>query len=153
MSTHNEIERKFLVTTLPDGFFQRPHVEIVQGYLALDPHGAEVRLRQFGAQRLITVKNYRANARIEREIALTDAQFAELWPATEGRRLRKVRYQVPYQQYMIEVDVYQGDAAGLIVADIEFPDQKSRVDFQKADWLGTEISGLQEYSNHALATE
>jgi adenylate cyclase len=101
----------------------------------------------------MTVKSYRADFRIEREIVLTDEQFAELWPATEGRRLRKVRYRVPYQEYVIEVDVYRGRAEGLIVAEIEFPDQKSRANFQNPDWLATEISGLEEYSNHALATE
>lgn len=92
MSTHHEIERNFLIKNLPDNFFQLPHVEIVQGYVALDPSGVAVRLRQWGTKYLMTVKSYRADFRIEREIVLTDDQFAELWPATEGRRLRKVRY-------------------------------------------------------------
>jgi hypothetical protein len=39
MSTHHEIERKFLIRNLPDDFFQLPHVEIVQGYVALDLQG------------------------------------------------------------------------------------------------------------------
>ncbi|MFY9984042.1 MAG: hypothetical protein WAK31_04760 [Chthoniobacterales bacterium] len=153
MSTHHEIERKFLIRNLPDDFFQLPHVEIVQGYVALDPSGVAVRLRQWGTKYRMTVKSDRADFHIEREIVLTEEQFAELWPATEGRRLRKVRYQVPHQEYVIEVDVYRGRAEGLIVAELEFPDQKSRANFQKPDWLGTEISGLEQYSNHALATE
>ena len=48
MSTHTEIERKFLVTQLPDHLAELPHVEITQGYLAFDERGLEVRLRKVG---------------------------------------------------------------------------------------------------------
>jgi len=125
----------------------------VQGYLAIDPRGVTVRLRQFGAQRFLAVKSYDGKARIEREVALTEQQFAELWPATEGHRLRKVRYHTPYEGYTIEVDMYEGSAAGLIVAEIEFPDEQSCEEFVKPDWVGPDISERKEYSNSALAID
>ena len=92
MSTHIEFERKFLVKRLPDHSAQFPHVEIAQGYLAFDALGTEVRLRKVGEVRLLTVKIWKDDRRVEREIELTNDQFDELWPATNGRRLRKVRY-------------------------------------------------------------
>jgi adenylate cyclase len=152
MSAHHEIERKFLIEKTPDRLDQWPHLEIAQGYLAYDSH-AEVRLRQIGKDRLITVKISRANFRSETEVALSEEQFSQLWPATEGRRLRKVRYRIPYEGQTIEVDVYQGKNTGLMVAEVEFPDQNSRRQFRKPEWLGTEISGRKEFSNQALATE
>jgi adenylate cyclase len=153
MSTHTEIERKFLVTQLPDHLAELPHVEITQGYLAFDERGLEVRLRKVGQARYLAHKTHRGDTRIEREITLSDDQFDELWPATKGRRLRKVRYFVPHDGLTVEIDLYKGPATGIMVAEIEFPDRASRVGFQKPDWLGEDVSGIAQYSNHLLATE
>jgi len=80
MTTHIEIERKFLVKKLPDHFAKFPHVEITQGYLAFDERGIEVRLRKIGADRLLTMKNWWDGRRLEREVKLSNDQFDELWP-------------------------------------------------------------------------
>jgi adenylate cyclase len=141
MSTHDEIECKFLLAKAPDNLDQWPHLAIAQGYLAYDSH-AEVRLREIGKDRLITVKISRTDFRVETEVALT-----------EDRRLRIVRYRIPYEGYTVEVDVYQGKNTGLMVAEVEFPDRSSRQSFRKPNWLGAEISGRKEFSNRALATE
>ena len=45
---HLEIERKFLIDTLPRGLHRYPHKEIAQGYLAVGRDGAHVRLRRAG---------------------------------------------------------------------------------------------------------
>lgn len=140
MSTHNEIERKFLVPHLPAEVARLAGIEIEQGYLAIDlPHRAEVRLRRIGGQRVLTVKTASgANMRAEGELELSAEQFEELWPATPGRRLRKTRYMVPQNGCVIEVDVYHGRVAGLIVAEVEFPNAESCASFQKAGvvWRG-----------------
>jgi adenylate cyclase len=153
MSTHTEIERKFLVNQLPDHLAELPHMEITQGYLAFDQRGLEVRMRKVGEARYLAHKLHRGDTRIEREITLSDDQFEELWPATKGRRLRKVRYLVPHDGLTVEIDLYKGSATGIMVAEIEFPDRASRTAFQKPDWLGEDVSGVAQYSNHLLATE
>ena len=43
---HLEIERKFLIYTLPRGLQRYPHKEIAQGYLAIGRDRAHVRLRR-----------------------------------------------------------------------------------------------------------
>jgi CYTH domain-containing protein len=91
--------------------------------------------------------------RLERENALSKKQFEELWPATKGRRLRKIRYCVPNDGRTIEIDVYQGVSSGTIVAEVEFPDKASQTTFRKPDWLGEEVTGVAKYSNHLLAAE
>ena len=108
-----EIERKFLVKRLPDGLTSFPHDEIMQGYLAIEEGGVQVRLRQKGSIRSLTYKRGNRRAREEREIRLSAEQFDALWPATAGRRLTKIRYEVPWREHTIEIDIYRGRHDGL----------------------------------------
>ena len=154
-NAHDEIERRFLLRRLPEHLSECPQFEILQGYLAIEHARSEVRLRQIGNDdRMLTVKTKTGSGtRIEREILLSKRQFADLWSATAGRRLRKTRYRVPCGGLTIEVDVFHGSAAGVIVAEVEFPNLDARAAFRKPDWMGEEITGMKEYSNHFLATE
>lgn len=147
-----EIERKFLLQRLPDGLYEFPHEEIAQGYLAIEP-GIQVRLRKKGSIRSLAFKRGSKSAREEREIRLSAEQFDALWPATEGRRLTKTRYDVPYKQWIIEVDIYRGRLDGLIVAEVEFEDEKSCRQFVPPNWLGDDVTGKSRYSNVLLAQE
>ena len=149
---HREIERKFLVRKLPDRLAEFPHTEIWQGYLAVAPGGVQVRLRKAGEKLSLTYKRGRANAREEREIELTPEQFGVLWPATEGRRLTKTRYDVPLGKHTVEIDLYTGKHAGLVVAEVEFADERSARDFQVPPWLGNDVSHDPRYSNQLLAS-
>ncbi len=146
-----EIERKFLVKRVPDGLEKFPHDEITQGYLATESGGVQVRLRQKGSVRSLTYKRSIKNGREEREIRLSAEQFEALWPASAGRRLTKVRYEVPWKEHTIEIDVYRGRHDGLIVAEVEFADEKSCAAFEPPDWLGEDVTGKSRYSNVLLA--
>ncbi|MFL6569961.1 MAG: adenylate cyclase, partial [Chthoniobacterales bacterium] len=88
---------------------------------------------------------------VEREISLTKKQFDVLWPATEGQRLTKTRYDVPFGELTVEVDIYRGRHKGLIVAEVEFDDEKSARAFQPPRWLGRDVTGVGRYSNVRLA--
>ena len=151
---HNrEIERKFLVDKewLPDNLKQFRSFVIDQGYLATESAGRQVRLRKAGSTRTLTFKVGRSSHREEREIKLSPKQFAALWPGTAGRRLRKERYEIPWEGLLIEVDIYRGRHAGLIVAEVEFPDTASCRRFITPGWLGLEVTGKKGYSNVRLA--
>jgi len=153
---HNrEIERKFLVDKkwLPDILKQFRSFVIDQGYLATESAGRQVRLRKAGSTRSLTFKVGRSSHREEREINLSPKQFAALWPGTAGRRLRKERYEIPWEGLLIEVDIYRGRHAGLIVAEVEFPDTASCRRFIAPCWFGDEVTGEKEYSNVRLALE
>jgi adenylate cyclase len=151
---HNrEIERKYLVKCLPDNLERARHFVIEQGYLATDSAGRQVRLRKTGSAASLTFKVGRASHREEREIKLSPKQFAALWPATTGRRLRKVRYEIPWNKVMIEIDIYRGRHAGLIVAEVEFPNTASCRRFKAPSWFGREVTGTKRYSNVRLALE
>ena len=148
---NREIERKFLVKRLPDDLKRAPSFLIEQGYLATEWAGRQVRLRKRGHTASLTFKVRRDSHREEREIKLTPKQFAALWPGTAGRRLRKVRYEIPWDKVMIELDIYRGRHAGLVVAEVEFPDRASCRRFKAPWWFGREVTGEKRYSNVRLA--
>ena len=148
-----EIERKYLVDGAPD-LDGTEAVEIEQGYLALadDRGGAEVRLRRKAGELLLTVKVGTGRTRAEEEIELDRERFESLWSLTEGRRLVKTRHLIPYGELEIELDVYGGGLAGLLVAEVEFEDERAADEFEPPDWFGLEVTGNREYMNETLAT-
>ena len=148
-----EIERKFLIKRLPADLRRAKSYHILQGYLATELDERHVRLRKKGKSASLTFKLVRGHVRDEREISLTPKQFASLWPATKGRRLQKMRYEIPWKHSLIEIDLYRGKNAGLVVAEVEFPNLAACRKFKPPDWFGREVTGDRRYSNISLATE
>src|SRR5205809_5968231 len=134
MLNSREIERKFLVKWLPDKIKRSRRYLIAQGYLATEPGGRHVRLRKKGKAASLTFKVGRGAHREEREIKLSPKQFAALWPATTGRRLYKVRYEMPWKHLLIEIDIYRGKHRGLVVAEVEFPNRTACRKFTAPAW-------------------
>ena len=152
-ANNREIERKFLLKGLPDKLNRSRCYVIDQGYLASEPAGRQVRLRKKGTAATLTFKVGRGSHREEREIKLSPKQFDALWPGTAGRRLRKVRYEIPWRGLLIEIDVYRGKHAGLVVAEVEFPNLAMCRKFKPPRWFGREVTGQKAYSNVRLANE
>jgi len=71
-----EIERKFLVESLPENLEQYPHKEVVQGYLAITEDGTEVRLRQKGSKYFQTVKSGSGKTRFDQRLKLLGSNLA-----------------------------------------------------------------------------
>lgn len=151
--TAREIERKFLLKRLPPKLRQQHHRLIEQGYLSVKRDGTQIRLRKAGRQHSLTIKRGRGLTREETEIELTRDQFEQLWPSTAGFRLTKIRYDVPFGKYTIEIDVYRGRHEGLVVAEVEFRTEGECARFMAPDWFGAEVSGRSRYSNVRLARE
>ncbi|RKT18199.1 CYTH domain-containing protein [Streptomyces sp. 1114.5] len=148
-----EIERKFLLTafTPPETAVRR---RIEQGYIAIKDDGTEVRLRRIGDSCVLGVKRATAGAapvRVEVERELGEREFDELWPATAGARLVKDRYTVESAGVTVDVDVYRGELAGLLTAEVEFGSEEAAEAFTPPDWFGAEITGVPAYKNQNLA--
>ncbi|MFL6590194.1 MAG: CYTH domain-containing protein [Chthoniobacterales bacterium] len=152
LSSSREIERKFLIRELPADLTSYPNNEISQGYLVSLDDGLQVRLRQSGDKYSLTFKRGSGSVREEREVELSAEQFNALWPATEGKRLMKTRYEIPHGDRTVEIDVYHGRHKGLMVAEVEFDDEEGAQNFQRPDWLGDDVSGDPRYSNQLLAS-
>lgn len=147
-----EIERKFLVTHPLNYLDDHPHEEIQQGYLNNSDQGIEVRLRKKAGRYYKTVKAGKGLVRDEVEIELNEPQFKRLWPLTEGRRIHKVRYKIPYKTLVIELDVFKGRLAGLIIAEVEFDNIENCRSFSGPQWIGKDVTGKPQFSNWSLAT-
>lgn len=147
-----EVERKWLVRRLPPGFDGLASRSLRQGYLAIEPAGREVRLRDDGGRLQLTVKGAGGLSRSEDEIELSPEQFAALWPLTEGRRIEKVRSECRLAAAAVaEIDVYRGELAPLVVAEVEFASEAAAAEFQPPEWMGEEVTDDARYKNRNLA--
>src|ERR1700759_3101088 len=97
-----ETERKFLVARLPD-LDGVEHNQIIQGYISTTTDCSEVRVRRKGEEYFQTIKSEGGLSRNEIEIEISKDQFDALWPETEGRRIKKTRYEIPFDGKIIEL--------------------------------------------------
>jgi CYTH domain-containing protein len=152
-----ELERKWLVERAPPEVLSRPADHIEQGYLAVGEDGSEVRLRRRAGDCSLTVKAGRGLSRQEFEVELGADQFEALWPGTEGRRIVKSRRVLGAggdgEGPVIEFDEYGGELAGLCVAEVEFPDERTAREFAPPDWFGREVTEDDAYKNRRLALD
>ena len=145
-----ETERKFLVR----GNF-KPHISrsyaLKQGYLQREPERT-VRVRVKGDKGYLTIKGTASLSGLTRdeweyEIPLADAE--EMLHLCADSTIEKTRHLIPCGSLMFEVDEFEGDNEGLVVAEIELPDEDTP--FDHPDWLGDEVTGDARYYNSALS--
>lgn len=142
-----EIERKFLV--VGEGWRTTAGVLMCQGYLNRDP-ARTVRVRLAGDAAYLTIKGAGVGiARAEFEYAIPRVDGEAMLTMCDGPILRKVRHEVWYAGMMWEVDEFQGDNAGLVVAELELETEDQS--FECPAWLGAEVSGDARYFNSQLA--
>ena len=150
---NQEIERKFLVKTIPPDLESYPHQVIQQAYVAITDDGTEVRLRKKGGKYFQTVKNGEGLKRQEIEIELTQAQFEKLWLATGGRQINKVRYAIKHGELTIELDIYGGLLSGFATAEVEFSSEAQSREFVPPGWFGEDVTLDKRYKNKNLAIQ
>jgi adenylate cyclase len=144
-----EIERKFLVD--PDKLPSLPLPSIIrQGYIPAQ--GITVRVRISGNQAFLTLKGRAkglSRSEFEYPIPMEDAEqiLSELCmrPLIEKRR-----YLIPFGGHTWELDIFEGDNAGLIIAEIELKAEDER--FSLPEWATKEVSHDPRYRNSSLIT-
>jgi adenylate cyclase len=143
-----EIERKFLVR----GESWREGAKgtaIRQGFLSTDPERT-VRVRAAGKQGTLTIKGKSVGAmriEYEYEIPLEEAE-GMLDTLCERPLIEKVRYERSAGPHVWEIDVFEGDNKGLIVAEIELRSEEEA--FDRPSWLGDEVTDDPRYFNSNL---
>ena len=143
-----EIERKFIVI----GEFKSlatSSTHIAQGYIA-SGNGRTVRVRIRGDKGYLTIKGPSDKAGLarfewEKEIPLAEAKA--LMKICEPGIIEKTRWLVPAEdgKHTWEVDVFEGDNAGLIMAEIELESETDQ--FKKPDFIGPEVTGDRRFYN------
>ncbi len=147
-----EIERKFLLKN--DGW--RAAITRTsryrQGYLRTGADsGCSVRVRIEGDEAKLNIKSMTLGA--------SRAEFEFSIPMAEARSLLetlcvppfidKVRHFVQHAGHTWEVDVFEGDNAGLVIAEIELKDINEP--FARPGWLGKEVTDDPRYYNVSLS--
>lgn len=146
-----EIERKFLVKS--NHFLKLFKVKnrIVQGYLSSVPERT-VRVRIKGEKGYLTIKgkgNESGLTRIEWEKEIDVKEAEQLLQLCESGVIDKIRYEIESANHIIEVDIFEGENKGLIMAEIELKSEDES--YEKPDWLGIEVTGDKKYYNAYLS--
>ncbi len=146
-----EVERKFLVRNLPSNLNSYEHQAIRQGYLVIGEDGSEARVRDRAGDYTLTVKSKGTLSRGEWETKIDEDQFETLWPATNGKRVEKTRFTIPYGDVVIELDIYKGNLMRLVSAEVEFPDEESANSFEVPEWFAVDVTEEKGFKNQNLA--
>lgn len=144
-----EIERKFLVT----GDAWRAGAagtRYRQGYLSSQPERT-VRVRAAGRKGVITVKGLtRGASRDEFEYPIPVKDANELLDRLCERPLiEKTRFVVRHRGMTWEIDVFEGENRGLVVAEVELKREDQKVALPP--WVGEEVTRDAQYFNSNLA--
>ncbi|HEX8577468.1 MAG TPA: CYTH domain-containing protein [Flavobacterium sp.] len=146
-----EIERKFLVQSDAFVALAKSKYTITQGYISSNPLRT-VRIRTKGEKGFITIKGMSSASgmsRFEWEKEITIAEATDLLQLCEKGVIKKIRYEVIYKNHAFEVDVFEGENSGLIIAEIELHAEDET--FEKPEWLGQEVTNDERYYNACLS--
>jgi len=151
-----EIERKFLLNSDDWSQHTDKSVRMAQGYLndmqalRTGAQKASVRIRIAGEQAFLNMKSRELGTtrqEFDYEIPVADAE--DLLKLCVGGLIDKTRHYLRHAGFLWEIDVFEGDNAGLTVAEIELP--SADTEFAKPDWAGRQVTDELRYYNLALA--
>ena len=144
-----EIEKKFLVKKLPEQLEQYTCLEIEQAYLNREP---VIRIRKQNDEYSFTYKGSVMMIREEYNLPLNKESYEHLREKTDGKIIRKKRYIIPIEHGLkVELDIFEGDHQGIILAEVEFPDRETCDAFCPLDWFGEDVTERPEYHNSNMS--
>lgn len=149
-----EIERKFLVSGQAWKALAFKHTHFAQGYLndIQDcTSKSSVRVRIEGDKANLNIKSLEIGlSRDEYEfvIPMHEAQKI-LKTLTVGPVIEKVRYLVRYGNHIWEIDEFQGDNAGLVIAEVEMDSENDQI--LMPAWAGAEVTHEARFYNVSLS--
>lgn len=144
-----EIERKFLVKSLPENLESYEQKHIMQGYLSTNP---VVRIRRSNDEYYLTYKGRGMMVREEYNLPLTAESFEHMLPKIDGILIDKIRYMIPLgEKHTAELDIFQGRLAPLRLVEVEFESVEDADAFVAPEWFGDDVTISREYHNSNLS--
>ena len=145
-----EIERKYLIHTLPENLDSYPFHIIEQAYIWTAP---VIRIRRQDDTYILTCKGGGMLSREECNLPMSAAAYQALLKKTEGCIISKRRCLIPLTENLTaELDIFAGEHEGLVMAEVEFPDQESADAFTPPAWFGEEVTFDPGFHNSWLST-
>lgn len=143
-----EIERKFLVkkALVPVSSHQ---IKMIQGYIPSEV-GTAVRIRTENEVAKLTIKAKKTDVvryEYEYDIPVQDA-LEMLDKLCEKPLVEKTRHLIPIGKHTWEVDYFEAENNGLIVAEIELESEDEAIDLPA--WILREVTDKKEYRNNYL---
>ncbi len=143
-----EIERKFLVRNDHWRSLGTP-VHYAQGYLVADGERT-VRVRIAGEEGYLTIKGASEGiSRVEFEYKIPVDEAIGILRLSVTPIVEKYRTKVLFAGKVWEIDEFEGENHGLIMAEIEL--QSEVESFSIPSWIGEEVTGDMRYYNSYLA--
>ncbi|MGN0329090.1 MAG: CYTH domain-containing protein [Lachnospira sp.] len=144
-----EIERKFLISKIPENLEQYHCREIQQGYLSTNP---VVRVRKDNDDYYLTYKGKGKLAREEYNLPLTKESYEHLIKKADGNIITKKRYEIPDNTgHTIELDIFEGVFEGTVFAEVEFESIEDANSYIKPDWFTEDVTDNREYHNSNMS--
>ena len=144
-----EIERKFLVSKMPD-LQQYSYHCMEQGYLNTNP---VVRVRKEDDEYYLTYKGKGLLVREEYNLPLNEEGYYHLVEKSDGIIIRKKRYLIPYGEFTIELDVFEEPYENLVIAEVEFDSEEAANHFEPPAWFGEDVTMDPRYHNSNLSKQ
>lgn len=160
-----EIERKFLLKSIPENLESRPFHLIEQAYLCTDP---VVRIRRQDNEYYMTYKGTGMMSREEYNLPLNKEAYEHLLPKADGNVISKKRYLIPLSDeeidpeclsllngasLTIELDEFAPPFAPLLLAEIEFPSKEAANAFQMPAWFSEDVTQDIRYHNSYMSRQ
>ena len=149
---NEKIERKYLVKDLPFSLESFDVRIIEQGYLCTGP---VVRIRRDNDKYELTYKSGGMMKRREENLPLNKTAYEHLVTKIDGRLIQKKRYMIPLDGVnnglVVELDVFDGYLAPLVLAEVEFPDEETANAFVAPEWFGEDVTFCGLYHNSYLS--
>lgn len=145
-----EIERKFLVINAGWRDQIEAETRLIQGYLTASGP-VTVRVRLDATQAYLTLKGATTGIsrhEFEYPIPFADAETL-LRELAVLPLIEKTRYRVRHGRHLWDLDVFAGENAGLVLAELEL--EQVAETFERPAWLGAEVSADPRYFNSQLA--
>ena len=138
-----ELEKTYLIKNIPQWLFSFPYKDLLDIYIPVESEHAHLRIRKHGDNMLIMKKELITpddlSSQQESLIQLSPDEFAAL-SQVPGKRIHKHRYYMGYEWLTLEIDVFQESLLGLILVDVEFPDETSKNNFLMPDFCLCEVT-------------
>jgi adenylate cyclase len=146
-----EIERKFRLAAPPGPDVLGAGCPIRQAYVLRG--STELRVRQKGPEYLLTVKTSGGLSREEWEIAVPEWVFLALWEEALPHTIDKTRHSIVEGAHLLEIDIYHGALAGLVILECEFDSVQHADAFVLPAWAAdaADVTDDPEYRNKNLA--
>ncbi len=150
-----EIERKFLIDKINFDLEKYKSKYIKQQYLYKDILTAirkRLIIQNNVSKYFYTIKTNKNGFSVnEIEKEITQDEYDKL-NNENNTEIIKTRYIIPYQNYKIELDIFDGEYKGLMFAEVEFKNETEAIEFEKniPEWFVIEISN--DITNADMAT-